>query len=72
MMQWLSMLTTLNMGLALVCFGLLARANGCQRNLEQIFFGAGYIILSITCMVFCGAVFTSVITWRRNRARGVA
>lgn len=71
MMQWLSVLTTLNMGFAFVCFGLLARANECQRNLEQTFFGAGYSILFITCMMFCVAVFTIIVRWTRNRTTRV-
>ena len=71
MMQWLSILTTLNMSLSLVCFGLLARTNECRRNLEQAFFGAGSIILFITCMMFCAAAFTVITTWKPNRARGV-
>jgi len=70
MMQWLSMLMTMNMGLALVCLGLLARTNECQRNLEQAFFGVGYLILFVTCIMFCAAAFSSVLTWRRARRSG--
>jgi uncharacterized membrane protein len=69
MMQWLSMVMTMNIGLALVCLGLLARTNECQKTLEQTFFGIGYMILFVTCVMFCVAALCAILTWRRLRSR---
>ena len=38
-------LMTANIGLTLCCFGLMARVNLCQKNLEDAFFIGGCILL---------------------------
>jgi len=68
MTDWLATLMTLTLGLALILFGLLARVHGCQKNLEQAFFGAGYVVLFVSCMMFCAALLSIILAWRRRKA----
>ena len=44
-MKWYYGLILVNAGLICVCFGLMARENLCQKNMEDAFFLGGVVLL---------------------------
>ena len=52
MNKWLACMVLLNTGLVFICFGLMARANSCEKNLSEAFFAGGTLVLAVSVVVF--------------------
>ena len=70
-MKGLFGLSFLNLGSLFVCFGLMARENACQRNLEESFFLGGSLCLIVGGIVCATAITHTLGNWiialRRRR-----
>jgi hypothetical protein len=75
--RWLVAFTIINPGLTLICFGLMARVNQCQKNMETAFFGTGVVLLIVAAIFFLIAsmeshlwlvarIIGTIRTWRKK------
>ncbi len=72
MNRWLVTFTLLNPGLTLMCFGLMARVNQCQKNMETAFFQAGAVLLIVAAIFFLIASMESLfwlVSWTTGKTR---
>lgn len=66
-MRWLCALLLLNLGLVLVCFGLMAQQNQCAKNLEDAFLKTGAVVLVVAAAVVVMLEALSVTSLLRRR-----
>jgi hypothetical protein len=67
--RWLVTFTLLNPGLTLICFGLMARVNQCQKNMETACFDTGAVLLIVAAIFFLIASMESLL-WLVARITG--
>jgi Ca2+/Na+ antiporter len=61
-------MTMLNIGLTLICIGLMARANECQKNMEDSFFMVDHLTMAASVIMLIIAAISSIVkSWKKRR-----
>lgn len=60
-MRWLVVMTYLNGGMVLICFGQLAHVNQCGPHLEKTFFVGGGVGLAVAAMIAFASAFMAMV-----------
>jgi hypothetical protein len=68
MNRWLVAVMMLNIGLTLICIGLMACANECQKSMEDAFLMVGrFAVIASLIMLTIAAISSLVEWWKRRR-----
>lgn len=71
-MKWLAVMTFLNGGIVLICFGQMAHVNQCGPHLERTFFIGGGVGIAVAALIAFAAAFMVLVEFvqkRRNSRR---
>ena len=70
-MRWLVVMTYLNGGMVLICFGQLAHLNQCRPHLEKTFFVGGGVGVGVAALIGFASVFMAMVELvnKRQKAR---
>ena len=70
-MRWLVVMTYLNSGMVLICFGQLAHVNQCRPHLEKTFFVGGGVGVGVAVMIAFASFFMAIVelVHKRQKAR---
>lgn len=65
-MNSLLILRWLNLGFGSVALGLMARDNGCAKNMQDGFFRAGTMLLVVLSLMIVVQFFNLLLGWRKK------
>jgi hypothetical protein len=69
--RWLVVMTYLNGGMVLICFGQLAHVNQCRPHLEKTFFVGGGVGVAVAALIAFASAFMAMVelVHKRQKAR---
>ena len=68
-MKWLTVMSCLNGGLVLICFGQMARVNQCGPRLEESFFIGGGFGIAVAALIAFASAFMVIVEFVQKRQK---